>query len=148
MTTFDKLSRRLNELAASGRPGIGVMKRLLRERSPDQAPLESDLERLFERLMRRSDLPIPLPQHVVRMDGRVVGRPDFAYPDHLIAIELDSYASHMGAIPFQSDRTKVSQLASMGWLVLVFTWHDVKDREAYVLKTMRRALRSRGVSLP
>jgi very-short-patch-repair endonuclease len=111
------------------RRGIAILREMLCHRTPGQAPTHSDLERMFDQLVRDFSLPLPTRQWPVDLPmGRV--HIDFSYPDALLAIELDSYAWHMNRAAFERDRERDNQLQRLGWRVLRFTWAKLKwDRE-------------------
>ena len=49
----------------------------------------------------------------------------FAFPEHLLAVEIDGFAFHRDADAFQRDRTRRNALIAAGWEVLNFTWSDL-----------------------
>jgi hypothetical protein len=139
MVTLDGLKQRLEEVAAKGRPGVRLMRRILNERGAESALLASRFERLMFRLLGQAGLPRPVPQYEIWSNGRFVARPDFSYPDKRVAIEADGYGPHAGKRAFQKDRTRISEMAACGWRVLPFTWDDLTLRGPYVVATIRRA---------
>lgn len=64
---------------------------------------------------------------------------DFAFPDRMVAVEIDGFAFHRDAATFQRDRTRRNALIAAGWTVLNFTWGDLCDRAEYVVTTIRHA---------
>ena len=58
-----------------------------------------------------------------------------------VIVEIDGWAAHSDRVAFQRDRTRHSRLVAEGFVVLRFTWDDLTERPAYVLSTLRRALR-------
>jgi very-short-patch-repair endonuclease len=87
-------------------------------------------------------VPRPVRQHPV---GGTPYRLDYAWPDRLLAVEVDGYGPHSSREAFQSDRARQNALVLAGWTVLRFTWADVRDRPAAVAAVLRRAL---GASRP
>lgn len=87
-------------------------------------------------------------QHRVRLpDGRVV-RLDDAFPEAMVFVELDGWATHRSKLAFRRDRVRQNQVVLLGWRPLRFTWADVvgePDRVAHEVATMlaRRAGGSR-----
>ncbi len=65
LTTPSYLCRRLASAGGSGRRGSGVLRRLLDERDPSEAPTESDAETLMWKIGRRYRLPPMARQYVV-----------------------------------------------------------------------------------
>jgi very-short-patch-repair endonuclease len=65
---------------------------------------------------------------------------DLAFPDVLLAIEIDGWAWHTDPERFQVDRRRQNALVTAGWTVLRFTWADLVERPAQVLATVVSAL--------
>lgn len=136
------LLRRVARERRSGRPGLPVLHEILEERA-GKPPPASHLETRFLRLIRTSGLPSPARQYVVRgPDGRFVARPDYAYPDGRLAIELDSYKHHGTKRPFERDRARWRALAAIGWMVLPVT-DESMDEPDEVLGCVRAAVQLR-----
>ena len=91
---------------------------------------ETRFERRLHSLLLRSGLAAPVVQFEVRIAGRVIARPDLAYPDLRIAIEADSYRWHGGRSAWERDLARRTKLAAGGWLVLHFSWRDLTERPA------------------
>lgn len=140
LTTIPKVRARTSELLVPGRPGPGVLRRILDARDPASAPIESILELKLLRVIRAADLPLPQAQYKLFDGKRFIGRLDFAYPDLGIAIECDGYGFHSGTDSFQRDRDRANWLTSNGWLVLRFTWDDVKKKPRQVANQVARVL--------
>jgi very-short-patch-repair endonuclease len=132
------LRRRLDELGGSGRPGTGMLRRILDRRCGDAA-LESRLEVKVWRLLVRSGLPKPVRQHPVQIDGYRY-RLDFAWPSFHVAVEADGYATHGGRSAFNADRRRTAVLGSGGWRVVPVTWDDATARPGEWLAALGRTL--------
>lgn len=87
------------------------------------APLESPLERRFLHLLRSAGLPEPAVQYPIHDGTRLVARVDFAYPELLLAIEVDGFRWHGGRKGWADDRGRRNRLTTMRWRVL----HIVKE---------------------
>jgi very-short-patch-repair endonuclease len=116
---------RVRALAASGRgPGTARARTVLDladERS------ESPQETRLRLLLRRSGLPMPVTQHVVRDEkGRHVARVDFAWPAQKVAVEYDG-AWHAEPGQFAKDRARLNRLQAAGWRVVFVTAADLRD---------------------
>ena len=78
--------------------------------------------------------------------GWVLGHPfgkyriDIAFPEALLAIEIDGWAWHMDVDRFRADRHKGNALVRARWDLLRFTWHDLTNRPDYVVGEIRAAL--------
>jgi very-short-patch-repair endonuclease len=112
-----------------GKRGVKELTNLVEERKRYGVP-ETELERDFIRLIKRSALEMPQCQY--RIAG--VGRVDFVYPEDKLAIETDGYAWHSDPDAFQKDRARDQELLRLGWRVLRFTKQDIRDRPAQVIK--------------
>jgi very-short-patch-repair endonuclease len=84
-------------------------------------------------LLRRFQLPMPVPQHTVLDDhGGFVARVDFAYPELKYAIEVDGYAAHSELRAFRHDRSRQNDLVDSGWVVHRFTAKEIEDHPSRV----------------
>ena len=87
----------------------------------------SERERLLLRLLRRHGFPKPTPQLEIRDgDGRLVARPDFAYPDLKIAIEYESYRHHVGKAALVRDTARRNAVVALGWAPIAATAEDLR----------------------
>jgi very-short-patch-repair endonuclease len=87
---------------------------------------ESPQETRLRLMIHRSDLPPPVAQYRIRVDGRFVARPDFAWPEHRLALEYDG-AWHGEPSQFRRDRQRLNRLTAAGWRVLFVTAADLRD---------------------
>lgn len=94
---------------------------------------ESPMETRLRLLLVRSDLPDPVVQHVIVVDGREV-RFDFAYPQIQLAIEYDGM-EHDDRL----DRDRDVRVAQLGWHTLRFVARDVLRHPARTLAAIARA---------
>ena len=140
LTTLTRLRRRLQAEGRRGRAGTGILRQLVDARDPSSALPESILESRVARLLTRAGLPRPVPQHEIRANGRLVARIDFAWPEHLVALEADGYRHHSGRAAWQRDRARRNLLTGLGWRVLHISWDDVERRPEAVLSAVRSAL--------
>ncbi|MBW0118783.1 type IV toxin-antitoxin system AbiEi family antitoxin domain-containing protein [Pseudonocardia abyssalis] len=72
---------------------------------------------------------------------------DIAFPEAMVAVEIDGWAWHMDAVRAQADKRRQNVLVRAGWTVLRYTWHDLVERPGAVLaeigSEVRRARRAR-----
>jgi hypothetical protein len=133
-------------VARPGRRGAGVIRQLLENRSLGTKGADAKSEVKFADLCGKFGLPKPVFHFVVFDEhGVFVAEPDFAYPDRKIAIEIDSVSIHGTADALQNDLERQNKLVNLGWTVLRFSWHDLKFRPEYVIRTVQRCL---GASRP
>jgi very-short-patch-repair endonuclease len=81
-------------------------------------------------------LPLPRQQYRVRVKGRNF-RLDLAYPEHRVAIELDSWEFHHTRSAFEDDRVRDSLLRLEGWTVYHFTTSMSVE---FIVSTIRAAI--------
>lgn len=137
LTRLSRLKWRLNTIG-HGREGVAVLRELVEERV-GQPLLQSRLETKFLRLVRNARVRLPVRQFEVVLAGRRAYI-DCAYPDRMLAIELDGYRFHYGQVRFQRDRERQNALTNLGWRILRFTWKDVTERQEEVVRQLREAL--------
>lgn len=119
-----------------GRHGSKAAAGLLRTASEGGA---SEGERMLHRLLRQAGITGWKPH--VRACGFEI---DVAFEAQRIAIEVDGWAWHRDVDRFNHDAHRQNILSNAGWLVLRFTWHDLKNRPRVVIATIRRALAQRA----
>jgi very-short-patch-repair endonuclease len=125
------------------RRGAAILRELLVERSPAEALSESDLEDLMVEVLRVGEFPPWRQQYPMTLSFGSI-RIDFAYPEVKLAIECDSYMWHMDEEAFRRDRRRDAELQAMGWIVLRFTWRQIKFERSYVQAQIQRVLDLRG----
>jgi very-short-patch-repair endonuclease len=119
-----------------GRRGIAIIRDLLIPRTRGLAPADSDLEIMMCELLEQGGLPLPVRQFAVELPSGHV-HIDLAYPDLLMAIELDGYAWHSDKRSFERDRQRDNELRALGWTVFRFTWSMVRFDPHGVLGLVR-----------
>jgi len=121
LATLDALEATLRVHARRGRSGTVALRRAIDVWSIDAKPADSVLEAAMRRLAARHRLP-PLEFHPViagwEVDFRIVGSP--------VIVECDGWASHgLRVEQFERDRTRDAELATLGWVVLRFTYRAI-----------------------
>lgn len=124
LTTVPCLTSALRAVARRGRRGCGVLRRILKERDSLSTLPNSPLETVFFEALAGSPFPMPALQHEILDRGRFVARPDFAWADRGIAIELDGYDPHAGLDSFKRDRKRFNSMTGLGWRVVYGTWAE------------------------
>lgn len=140
LVTVDELRSRIGE--PGGQRGRTVLLSLLAERGSGK-PRGSVREKHVLAMLRRAGLPEPVRQYEVRRGGRVIARPDLAYPDQKIAIEYDSFQEHSNPEAYERDKARTFELQLAGWVVPPLTGGDGR-RETYVCNALRRLLWERS----
>jgi very-short-patch-repair endonuclease len=124
------LARCVAQLRPARGRRLSVVRACLDLRIPGYDPGDSTLETRAVRALIHRGLPAPRQQHPVRLEGKKYLL-DLAYPDHMVAIEADSWEFHG---PFRSafeyDRRRRNALVAHGWSVLQFTARMSDDEMA------------------
>ena len=102
----------------------------------------SEAERHLVSLLRKNGIAGWVANLRVRAGGRTYVL-DIAFARERITVEVDSRAFHTDTRAFQDDRTRQNDLVAAGWTVLRFTWEDIVDRPADVLRRIRGILAER-----
>ena len=142
LVSWEQLAQVLVREGGRGRAGTAPLRRFMAREDAGIAALESELEVRFWELVRAYGLREPVRQFVVRGGGRNF-RIDFAYPDVLLAMEVDGVAWHGTAADRRRDRERDRALEALGWTVLRFKWEDVIRRPDLVVARINEALASR-----
>lgn len=126
IVTLRQIRRCLDQRGPNGVKGWARLDRLVRERVGTE-PTGSGKETRFLRGLRKRRLPVPIKQlRIVDDRGRFVARPDFAYADLRIAIEIDS-GFHLNPTKRRADLRRQNAMSRAGWRVLYF---DRTDRSS------------------
>lgn len=140
--TWTDLWSSLFRHARKGRPGIAPARAALHKRAGKRGP-DTEFARQFLRLIDAAGLPEPRSELGVTVAGHRY-RIDCAYPEHLVAIELDGQG-HDEPVRIEADARRDAHLRSVGWVVLRFTWRCFSREPDRVLAEVRAALDDRGL---
>jgi very-short-patch-repair endonuclease len=114
----------IDRYARPGRTGISVAREAVSLIMIDGRPADSVLEFRFHIGPGQQGLPPYRYQYKVHIGGRRY-RIDFAYPEVLLAIEVDGYEFHSSKEAVAYGRERRNQLVFAGWTVLTFGWDRV-----------------------
>jgi very-short-patch-repair endonuclease len=145
MVDFDDIADAVRRLYHRRRPGSCQIRLVMNARADWSSAVQSELELRVLEALRRAGIPSPEVQHVVRLtDGNSV-RFDFAWPDLMLALEVDHSFWHSGSGESTKDKSRDRKLAGLGWLTLRVTDDDIKldlattIREIAVVMNERRS---------
>jgi Transcriptional regulator, AbiEi antitoxin len=138
LATWPELWEALILHARRGRPGIVRARAMIKRRYGRRVP-DTEFARLFMLLLDDAALPEPEPEYWVRGDGWRY-RLDLAYPERLLAIELDGKDTHLTDEAFEADPVRDNRLCLSGWNVLHYTWHRFVDAPSDVVTEVRAAV--------
>ena len=128
-----------------GRTGCGPFRDALEERRGDDAVPLSAWSRMVSDLLTDFGLKRPVFEHrVCDPSGELLAQVDLAYPDHRVAIELDSKRWHLNSVSFERDPRRRNALTVIGWTVLTFTWSDYVDRPNQLCNSVAELLAPAG----
>jgi hypothetical protein len=116
--------------------GVSAARRALALSDPLSGSIPETIARL---LFLEAGLPTPIAQYPVRW-GDLVARLDFAWPEHMLLVEIDGRRWHIDADTFAQDRVRQNAATQNGWRILRFTAAQVRFHPEYVVAEVRRAL--------
>jgi hypothetical protein len=137
----EELAASHDRYAGCGRPTTVVVRRLIAEMSGRRNLGRSALEAAYLEVVEGTELADPDEQVPVPGWQNQPSRADFAYTAARVIVEVDGRRWHGDAEQFEVDRRRDNAAQVAGWIVLRFTWEQVKHRPAYVLETVRAAIR-------
>jgi hypothetical protein len=103
-------------------------------------------ESMARLLFAAAGLTEPVPQFEVVVDGVVVARVDFAWPQARLVVEIDGFTWHSSKEALGNDHTRQNRLELDGWTVLRYTPDQVQGEPARIANEVRQALEGRAVS--
>jgi hypothetical protein len=106
--------------------------------------LASALEAKVMRLVLGAGLPEPVCQHRVALAGGGVALIDFAWPEAMVALEVDGFRFHADRTAFDRDRRRGNALVAAGWQLLRTTAPQVRDRPQELVAAVAAALQRAG----
>jgi very-short-patch-repair endonuclease len=121
----------INRYARPGRTGIACARTALGLIMIGDRPADSVLEFRFHLGPGSHALPPYQYQHLVRL-GRKRYYIDFAYPEVMLAIEVDGYEQRASKESLAYDNFRANQLVLAGWTILRFGWDRVVNDPAGV----------------
>ena len=132
LRTFDLGAVQRVLAQATGRRGARVVARVL---GIPGIRTRSDLEELFFAICDRAGLPRPLVNMPIVLGGTHF-EADFAWPELMLIVETDGWATHGTRSAFASDRRRDRKLAAAGWRVLRFTWYEIEHEPEKVAEEL------------
>ena len=129
-------------------PGLGRLMQLIALRQG--VTTESPLETQFRARLRARDLPAPRFQFEINDAAGFIMRADAAWPDHFVAMHVDSFRWHATRAQFHRDAQQRRRLAEAGRLSIVVTDADLASGEwlQQLARTLERRSPQRDLFLP
>jgi len=141
--TWRQLAAVLRLHSRKGRDGCGLLRAHLERYSGMDGIPDSTLEQLLLDHLIDAAFPLPTCQHEVPSGGERPYRIDFAYPDVLLAIEIDGPHHRLPEV-MARDRRRDAHLESLGWRVIRIPEEVLTYTPEVVLRRIRDELRARG----
>lgn len=128
--------------------GRGGHRKLRTALEPWTTISDADYRSLLERFSAMVLAPAGLPPHETNGsftlgNGRAI-LIDIVFRGALLAIEVDGRSVHDRAIQSEGDKARDRELQKLGWVILRFTWRDIRDRPDMVLADIRTILEARA----
>ncbi|MDQ4095581.1 MAG: endonuclease domain-containing protein, partial [Actinomycetota bacterium] len=139
---IDRIRRQLERLGPRGRVGCGRLRHLLDEFDGRDLLPRSVLEMRYQEEAERTKLPPALLQHPVANEGKRY-LIDFAYPEQMLAVELDGWRFHGGRAAWEADIERSNALVAWGWRVLRGTWRSLQDNPQLLIRRVGDVLSPR-----
>lgn len=73
-------------------------------------------------------------------DAGIIAVGDIVFASKRLVIEIDGFRAHSSPTAFVNDRRRQNRLIAAGYIVLRFTWDDLRDRPGAVIAEIRSAL--------
>jgi hypothetical protein len=130
----------ISQVARRGKPGVGSIRRVLEDRGTEKMPM-SRLEKLGLSIVQGLSIPAPVREYPIPWAS--IRRFDLAWPEARLAVEWDSRTWHGGLRQMEEDRARDRLAIANGWVILRFTWDEVKKRPRNVGQQITSIVRSR-----
>jgi hypothetical protein len=142
--TLGTITDTVSRLYHPRRPGSTTMLAVIRSRPAWRTAMQSGLETLVLEEIARQGLPVPTTQFPMRLPDGIGIAIDFAWPSHMVALEVDHPAWHAGALESHRDKHRDRKLVSIGWSALRLTDIDVAHGLAEAIADVGAVLRARA----
>jgi hypothetical protein len=144
-TTVRQVRAALDDVSRKGRRGAGVLRQVLDGRALGTQPSDALAELVLAETMRAMGSPQPAYHHLIHV-GAEVFEADFAYPELMLAIEVDGYGPHTTPAQFEEDRRRQNLIVEVGYMVQRYTAKRVLSRPRSVAEDVERIRRARAAS--
>ncbi len=140
--TIAEIRTSLDAVARPGRSGAGVLRAILDSRALGFEASDSPAEVVLAEALRAQGAPPPVYHHQIRV-GHEVFEVDFAYPEVMLAIEVDGYGPHVDPDQHDEDCRRQNLITDVGYLLRRFSARRVFSRPHHVAAEIERIRRSR-----
>jgi hypothetical protein len=129
-----------------GRNGCGPFRAVLDDRYGDKVITDSTFEMLVRRLLAGAGIDDPVSQFSIFDGTEFVAEVDLAWPDRLVAVELQSKKHHMNTPRWERDMERLNHARLLGWNVLEYPWRFYVERPERLVTQVSKALTQRSGS--
>jgi hypothetical protein len=138
LISMDSCQRYVEREQGSGRRGVGVLRRLVEERSPEYQPSASEFQALVGRLLSGAGIPFIEEYNVYDAEGRLVGRADFKLLDCPVVVEAEGQTNHSSKIDYERDLKRRNAFTAAGLAMVHVTWDMARSHAEAFLDEVRR----------
>jgi very-short-patch-repair endonuclease len=141
--TIAEVRTQLDRIARPGRSGVGVLRAIPDRRALGTDASDSQAEVVLAEALVAHGAPRPVYHHEIRV-GHDLFEVDFAYPDAMLAIEVEGYGPHV-LDPRQHDEDcrRQNLITGVGYLLSRFSARRVFSRPHHVAAEIDEMRRSR-----
>jgi predicted transcriptional regulator of viral defense system len=107
--------------------GHRATKRLSEAIQDDPQFTRGELEALMTRLARDHGLPQPHSNYLLDVPDHPGLEADFYFPEYGLVVETDGWETHKTRQAFEADRAKDAALTAAGYIVVRFTYRQLRD---------------------
>jgi hypothetical protein len=121
------------------RPGTAALREAVRVVADSVGRTREELEERFRSLVLSANLPAPIYNAALELDGISV-EADAYWPEHGLIVELDSRTFHGTSTAFDRDRMRDQHALAAGLRVMRVTWNHLTRQERATVRNLRKAL--------
>jgi hypothetical protein len=137
LATVEALWRLVERDRGRGR-GVGMLRRLLEQRSPGYQPSASEFQALVRRLLAGAGSAFVEEYVVCDPDGTFVARADFKLLDVPVVIEAEGRATHSSKLDWEHDLIRRNRITAAGLATVHVTWDMARNHPEEFLDEVRR----------
>jgi hypothetical protein len=131
----------IKTVVGRGHSGSARLRAAIAEHMPELGETLSYLEDLLLLLCQRHEIPLPAPNRRIKRH-----KPDGVWPEEMVIVELDGGANHSSPTQRRVDAERDMYLRGLGYLVLRYTYWQVKRQGAAVAAELITTLAARARS--